>query len=192
MQLERTPPRGIRDALAQALGDPTLELFFWLPERGQYADADGHRATIPSGDSDRAVTPLASEGEPLAALVHDPSLAEEPELMDAACAAARFAVENARLHADLQAQLEKVKESRARLVSVADEERRRIERDLHDGIQQRLISIALALRHAKAGPTFKQSCCGSERPSAGRPTSFARFRVESTPRSSRTEASGRH
>jgi signal transduction histidine kinase len=151
LQLERTPPRGIRDALAQALGDPTLELFFWLPERGQYADADGRRATIPSGDSDRAVTPLASDGEPLAALVHDPSLAEEPELMDAACAAARFAIENARLHAELQAQLVKVKESRARLVSAADEERRRIERDLHDGAQQRLVALALAMKSAQRG-----------------------------------------
>ena len=150
-QLERTPPRGIRDELAQALGDPTLALFFWLPERGQYADADGHPVTIPSGDPDRAVTLLASHGEPLAALVHDPSLADEPELMDAARAAARFAIENARLHADLQAQLEKVKESRARLASAADEERRRIERDLHDGAQQRLVALALDVKSAQRG-----------------------------------------
>ena len=149
MQLENTPPRGIRNALARALGDPTLELFFWLPERGQYADADGRPATIPSGDPERAVTLLESDGEPLAALVHDPSLEEEPELMDAARAAARFAIENARLQAVLQAQLDKVKESRARLVSAADDERRRIERDLHDGAQQRLVALALEMKSAQ-------------------------------------------
>jgi signal transduction histidine kinase len=149
VQLQRTPPRGIRDALTQALGDPTLELYFWLPERGQYADAGGRLATIPNDDPDRSVTPLASDGAPLAVLVHDPSLTEESELLDAACAAARFAIENARLHADLQAQLVMVKKSRARIASAADEERRRIERDLHDGAQQRLVAIALEIKRAQ-------------------------------------------
>jgi signal transduction histidine kinase len=151
VQLERTPASGIRDALAQALGDPTLELYLWLPERGQYAGADGRPATIPRGNPDRSVTLLESDGAPLAALVHDPTLEEEPELMDACCAAARFAVENARLQADLQAQLAKVKESRTRLVTAADEERRRIERDLHDGIQQRLLVIGLDMKTAQRG-----------------------------------------
>jgi signal transduction histidine kinase len=92
------------------------------------------------------VTPLVHEGRPLAALVHDPSLLDEPKLVLAAGAAARLALENARLHADIRAQLINVQESRARIVQAADAERRRIERDLHDGAQQRLVALALELR----------------------------------------------
>ena len=82
-------------------------------------------------------------------LVHDPTLLDEPKLVEAVAAAARFALVNARLHADVRVQLETVKESRARIVTAADEERRRIERDLHDGAQQRLVALALELRSAQ-------------------------------------------
>ncbi len=92
------------------------------------------------------MTPLEYEGQPLAALVHDPSLLDEPKLVRAAGAAARLALENARLHADIRAQLTNVQQSRVRIVQAADDERRRIERDLHDGAQQRLVALALELR----------------------------------------------
>jgi signal transduction histidine kinase len=95
------------------------------------------------------VTRLDHDDEPLAALIHDPTLRYEPELIDAAAAAARLALENARLQAELQAQLAKVKESRARIVAAGDEQRRRIERDLHDGAQQRLVALALELKSAE-------------------------------------------
>jgi signal transduction histidine kinase len=148
LELERTPPQGIRDALSRALDDPTLDVLFWLPERNGFVDAAGRSAELPD-DGNRTVTRLQHEGEPLAALVHDPSLLEEPKLVNAAGAAASLALENARLHAETRAQLEQVRESRVRIVATADEERRRIERDIHDGAQQRLVALAVQLRSAQ-------------------------------------------
>jgi signal transduction histidine kinase len=148
VELEHAPPAVLRDALARTLGDPTLELAFWLPDRGTYADAAGRPVELPE-DGRRAVTRLEDDGEPLAALIHDPSLLDEPKLVRAAGAAARLALENARLQADTRAQLTQVQESRVRIVAAADEERRRIERDLHDGAQQRLVALALQLRTAQ-------------------------------------------
>jgi signal transduction histidine kinase len=148
VELEHAPPGALRGALARTLGDPTLELAFWLPDRGTYADAAGHPVELPE-DGRRAVTRLEDDGEPLAALIHDPSLLDEPKLVRAAGAAARLALENARLQADMRAQLTQVQESRVRIVAAADEERRRIERDLHDGAQQRLVALALQLRTAQ-------------------------------------------
>ena len=148
-RLEHAPPTAIRYELARALGDPSLEVAFWLPERGEYADASGRAIVLPDEDGRRAVTRLENDGVPVAALVHDAALRDEPELVDAAAAAARLALENARLHAEIHAQLDKVKESRARIVAAGDVERRRIERDLHDGAQQRLVALALDLRTAQ-------------------------------------------
>ena len=151
VDLEDTPPQGIRDALARALDDPSLRVAFWLPERSEFVDADGRPTTLPKDGEDRAVTQLEHDGHTLAALVHDPSLREEPKLVQAAGAAARMALENARLHAEVQAQLAKVKDSRARIVAAGDEQRRRIERDLHDGAQSRLVALALELKRAQRG-----------------------------------------
>jgi signal transduction histidine kinase len=149
VHLEQTPVDGIRDELADALDDPSLELGLWLPERTAYVDASGDRLAVPEDGPKRAVTWIEHEGRPLAVLVHDPTLRDEPKLVEAVAAAARLALVNARLHAEVRAQLETVKESRARLVTAADEERRRIERDLHDGAQQRLVALALELRSAQ-------------------------------------------
>jgi signal transduction histidine kinase len=150
LQLEKTPPGVISEALREALHDPTLDVVFWLPERGEYVDADGGAAELPAEGPQRAVTRLDNgDGEPLAALIHDPTLRHEPALVDAAAAAARLALENARLQAEVQAQLATVKESRARIVAAGDEQRRRIERDLHDGAQQRLVALALELKSAE-------------------------------------------
>jgi signal transduction histidine kinase len=149
VQLERTPPHGLRDALARGLDDPTLEVAFWLPERETFVDDAAEPVELPPEGGPRAVTRLEHDGEPVAALIHDASLREEPELVEAAAAAARLALENARLGAEVQSQLTTVKESRARIVAAADEERRRIERDIHDGAQQRLVALALELRSAQ-------------------------------------------
>jgi signal transduction histidine kinase len=155
LELEQTPPDGIRDALARTLEDPSLEVLYWFPERGGFVDATGRDRVLPTDSSRRAVTRLEHEGKPLAVLVHDPSLLEEPKLVNAAGAAARLALENARLHAETRAQLEEVRRSRTRIVAAADEERRRIERDIHDGAQQRLVSLGLELRlaHRRLGNT---------------------------------------
>jgi len=149
VELENAPVGALRAALARVLGDPSLELAFWLPERDVYVDAAGTRVELPVADDRRAVTALEHDGEPLAAIVHDPSLLDEPKLVHAAGAAARLSLENARLHAEIRAQLKNVQESRARIVQAADDERRRIERDLHDGAQQRLVALALELRTAQ-------------------------------------------
>jgi signal transduction histidine kinase len=148
LELEHAGPYEIRNALARSLADPTLEVAFWLPERGAYADGTGQRVELPDGP-ERAITLLDHDGRPLAALVHDPSLLDEPKLVQTVGAAARLALENAQLQAETRAQLEQVKESRVRIVTAADEERRRIERDLHDGAQQRLAALALQLRSAQ-------------------------------------------
>jgi signal transduction histidine kinase len=149
LELDRAPPTptSLRDALARTLSDPSLELLFWLPDRGAYVDVTGAEESLPVGGR-RAVTRLDNEGAPLAAIVHDQSLLDEPELIDSAAAAARLALENARLHAETRAQLRQVRESRRRIAVAADDERRRIERNLHDGAQNRLLALALELSSA--------------------------------------------
>ena len=148
--LQQTPPGELRGALARALGDPSLELAFWLPEQEEFADGRGERVDLPEPDWRRAVTVLRGAGdEPVAALVYDASLQEEPRLVEGVAAAARLALENARLQAETQRQLTEVRESRQRIVAAQDEERRRIERNLHDGAQQRLVALALELRLAQ-------------------------------------------
>jgi signal transduction histidine kinase len=142
------PPGQLRAAIARCLEDPSLELAFWLPEEGQYVHADG-QALDPEDDPGRAVTVLERDGQKLAALVHDAALLDEPELLDAVGSAASLALENARLQAELRAQLAEVRASRARIVEAGVAERRRLERDLHDGAQQRLLGIRLALQLAR-------------------------------------------
>jgi signal transduction histidine kinase len=145
---DASSPAKIRSALANALGDPSLEIVFWLPDQGRYVDANG-RPVEPAADGTRAMTELDEPGGRIAAIVHDPSLLDDAELVLAAAAAARMAIDNARLQAELRAQLVEVRESRARIVEAGDAERRRLERDLHDGAQQRLLGIRLALRVAR-------------------------------------------
>ena len=137
-------PADLRDALARALGDPSLTLAYWLPDFGSYADLEGRAVEVPGADK-RAVTRIDRDGEHVAALTHDPSLREERELLDAATAAAGIALENARLHAELRARLEELQGSRARIVEAGRNERKRLERNLHDGAQQRLIALSLEL-----------------------------------------------
>ena len=139
----------LRAALAEALGDPSVELAYWLPDSRQYVDAEGHPVELPEPDSGRSVTEVDREGRRIAAIVHDPTLLEDPERVREAGAAAALALENERLEAELRAKVEEVRASRSRLVEVGWRQRRRLERDLHDGAQQRLVSLALTLRMAR-------------------------------------------
>jgi signal transduction histidine kinase len=143
-------PGKLRNALARALGDPSLELAYWIPESGSYVGIDGRPATVEASEG-RTVTVLERGGRRVAALVHDPALGEQRELLDAVAAAAGLALENERLQAELRAQLEELRASRMRIVEAGDNERRRLERNLHDGAQQRLValSVALGLAHSK-------------------------------------------
>lgn len=140
-----TAPTDLRDTLARALGDPSLELAFWLPAERRYVNASGRSVRLPDTDSERRATVVEREGQPIAALLHDPALEHNAELVQSVGAAAALALENERLHAELRAQLAELRASRARLVEATDAERRRIERNLHDGTQQRLVSIAMSL-----------------------------------------------
>jgi signal transduction histidine kinase len=150
-------PRAVCSALAEALDDPTLQVCFRLPGSGDYVDADGSRILLPGRSagsphrSARAVTLVARGEEPLAVLVHDPELAGQPQLVEAVVAAALLALENGRLHAAQRAQLAEVRASRARIVAAADLERQRIQRDLHDGIQNKLLTAAVLVGQADRG-----------------------------------------
>ena len=146
LELQADPtPVDVRDALSRALRDPSLSLVYWLPEFETYAGVDGQPAQLAADDGGRAVTLIDHGGAPVAALLHDASLDDEPELLAAATAGAGIAVENARLHVELRARLEELRGSRARMVSVANKERQRLERNLHDGAQQRLVALSLEL-----------------------------------------------
>jgi signal transduction histidine kinase len=138
----------LRDALARALRDPSLELGYWMPASQEYLDVEGKQVdVVPTAT--RAVTILERRGEKVAALVHDAALREDPTLLDAVSSAAGLALDNERLLAQLRAQLAETRDSRARIVDAADTERRRLERNLHDGAQQRLVTLALHLRMAQ-------------------------------------------
>jgi signal transduction histidine kinase len=145
----RAPGR-LRDALARALHDPSLALAYWIPERERYVDLEGHAMELPHEGASRVATIVEREGHRVAALVHDASLRDDPELVEAVCAAAALALENERLQAELRAHLDELRASRARIVEAADAERRRLERDLHDGAQQRLVSVSIALGLAES------------------------------------------
>jgi signal transduction histidine kinase len=140
----------LRDALGRALGDSSLELAYWLPSQGRYVDSQGLPVELLDGETGRVATVVERDGEPIAALIHDVALRENAELVDSVCAAAALTLENERLRAELLAKLAELQASRARLVAATDAERRRIERDLHDGTQQRLVSIAMALGLAES------------------------------------------
>jgi signal transduction histidine kinase len=150
-KLSASPRPGyVRDALAEALEDPSLELVFWLPERGRYVDARGRDYDVPDDDPSRAVTRVERDGECVAAIVHDPTLPQMRGHVEAAGAAAALALENERLEAELRAKIGELRGSRERMLRIGLEERRRLERDLHDGAQQRLVSMALNIRLARA------------------------------------------
>ena len=135
----------LRSALADALGDPSLALAYWLPDTERYVDSLGHPVTV----SAPGWTPVEVQGRRIAAIAHDPALGDEPQLVRAAGAAAALALENQRLEAELRARIEELRASRARLVEAGDAERRRLERDLHDGAQSRLVALALKLKLAR-------------------------------------------
>ena len=147
------PAERLDVALARVLGDPSAHVLYRVPSASGglvYVDAAGQPAWLPQAGTGRAVTTVDEGGEPVAALVCDVSLLEARELLEATVAAARLAIDNARLQAEVRAQLEEVRASRARIVRAGDVERQRIERNLHDGAQQRLLALSFALRLAQS------------------------------------------
>jgi signal transduction histidine kinase len=142
----RLTPRWVEEILGTSLGDPNFALGVWEPERRRYVDSHGAPLELPESSPAHSVTQIYQDGQPALALIHDPSLTDEPEIVEGLGATALVLLENARL-------VEQLSASRARIVESAERERLRLERDLHDGAQQRLmaIQIKLALAREAAG-----------------------------------------
>ena len=139
-----TSPEALRVTLSQALEDPHLRIAYWLNGReGRWVDESGLTAKEPRESNGRAVTEVMAAGRLLAAITHDSGL--DPVLVNASSSYALTALENERLIEELSSSLDELASSRARIVAVADDERRRIERDLHDGAQQRLVALRIKL-----------------------------------------------
>jgi signal transduction histidine kinase len=150
LALGEAPGTGtLRCRLSEALGDRSLQLVFWLEDKGKWVDSEGHKVELPEHDTGRAWTAVELEGRRVGAIVHDLTLCEDPELLGSVAAAAGLAMENERLQAQLRARVEELRTSRARIVEAGTNERRRLERNLHDGAQQRLVALSLTLRLAQ-------------------------------------------
>jgi signal transduction histidine kinase len=138
-------PEEIGAVLAEALGDPSAKILFWLPETEAFADAAGE--LVPELPSDgRARTAIRRGDARTAVLLHEPALLERRDLLNGVVGAAALSIEMARLRVEIRLQLAEVQASRTRIVEAGYEERRRLERDLHDGAQQRLVSLGVQLR----------------------------------------------
>jgi signal transduction histidine kinase len=146
--LDEAPALGsLQSALAEALHDPGLQIAYWLPRRQSYVDASGRAVPEPSARPGRAVTRLTRNGRTIAAVSHSGAV---PGVESQIGPAIRLGLENERLQAELFAQLEELRASRARIVETADAERRGLERNLHDGAQQRLLALSYEIRLARA------------------------------------------
>ena len=138
------PPGGLREALSATLDDPDLQIAYPIGESG-WVDASGAAIDVLAIPG-RATTALVRDGETIALLTHRSDLLGDSGFVEESAAAARLAFENERLEAAGRAQLLELRTSRVRLVAASDAERRRLERDLHDGAQQRLVGLTLAMR----------------------------------------------
>lgn len=146
-----TTPGELERALGRAVSDPTLRVLAWDEATASYREADGAAVAEPAAGARLAVTSIRAGDRLLGAIVHDPLLLEDPTIMAAGASLTRLVLDNERLTRELREQLEEVRASRTRIVEATDAERRRIERDLHDGVQQRLLALALSLRRGAVG-----------------------------------------
>jgi signal transduction histidine kinase len=143
---EAPPPGSLHTALAKAVGDPELQIAYWLPALQRFVDASGRPVAEPAAGRGRTITALVRDGRQIAVVAHTAALPDlEPELG----AAVRLALENERLQAEALSRLDQLRASRVRIVETGDGERRRLERDLHDGAQQRLLALSYDLRLAR-------------------------------------------
>jgi signal transduction histidine kinase len=141
--------RTVRDALSRALGDPSLQVGYWLADSQRYVDFAGRPVAVPPREPDRVATILERDGQRLAALVHDASVLDDPSLAGAVQEAAGLVVANARLEAEVSAQLGELRASRQRIVEARDDQRRRLAWRLHEGAERRLEEVARALARAR-------------------------------------------
>jgi len=147
VELGETRATTVRDALAHALGDPSLEVAYRAD--GGWVDARGQPVVLPPEGAGRAVTAIERDGKPVAVLVHDPEILSDPTIADAVARAARLAAANARLQRDVRAKAAELEASRRRLLVAGDAERRRLERRLREGAELRLTRLAAQLERAR-------------------------------------------
>ena len=143
----RTDPRDLRALIAEALHDPSADVVYRRP-RGGWQDDSGRSVALPEAGSGQAHTILSDQGEPIAAIVHDEALREQRSFVTAIGNVALMGLVNQRLALQVDESLLEVERSRDRILAAADDERRRIERDLHDGAQQRLVALRIKLELA--------------------------------------------
>ena len=141
-------PERIEAMVGSTLHDPSVQIGYWSPADRAFMDSAGRRIE-PVATAKRAVAMVERNAQSMAVIVHDPALLEDPGLVASVSAAVGLALENQSLTAELQTQLDEVRASRARIVSAADAERARLERDIHDGAQQRLLALMIELRIAR-------------------------------------------
>lgn len=149
VEMKGGPSTGLGPALVRALRDPSLELVRWQPSRERFEYDDGDPAEVPPERPGRAYAVVQRDSRPIAALLYDEALRPDTRLIDSALAAVRLTLENERLNDELRAQLREVRASRARIVEAGDRERRRLERNVHDGAQQQLVALSLLLSMAR-------------------------------------------
>jgi signal transduction histidine kinase len=146
-ELARSPRGDPQVIIGAALNDPSLTIAYRRPATGQYVDSGGRPVTMPP-PPERAVTWVGADRRPVAAMIYDAELRDQDRFLEAVGAAAQMRLENARLEAELRASTADLTASRIRLVETAHAERRRIERDLHDGVQQQLVVLRIKLESA--------------------------------------------
>jgi signal transduction histidine kinase len=150
-------PDTMRGALARALGDSSLEVGYWMADAGRYVDADGLTVTLPGAGDQRAAMLIERDGEPMAALVHDPAVLEDPSLLEAVREATALILANSRLESEVATQLGELRASRGRIVQARDAQRRRLARLLQSGVERRLgeVGAAVARARTQASPDLR-------------------------------------
>ena len=149
VELAEAPSGTLRDALARALGDSSLQIGYWVTEQGAYVDAAGQSVPVPSEGAGRAVTMVDLGGGPVAVLVHDPAVVEDPGLMESITLAVRLTASHARLQNEVRTQVSEVRASRRRLIRAGGEERFRLERRLREGPELSLSELTTTLARAR-------------------------------------------
>jgi len=157
LQLGQSQSRTLRSELARAIGDPALEVGYWLPEAGTFVDAGGAMLPLPAAGSGRSATVVEREGRPAAVLIHNPAVLNDQALLDAVAAAAQLESANARLNAEVRAQIAELAASRRRILEAGDQARRRLERRLHDGAGRRLAELQETLSRGRLDATGQQT-----------------------------------
>jgi signal transduction histidine kinase len=143
LQIGANPgPVELQSAVARALYDPSARLAYWLPEFECYVDTTGAQLDL-TLEPGQAIAPVVRNGHPVAVLIHDAGVDED--LVSSVVAATGLMIENAQLQVELRARLEELRGSRARILAAEERGRRNLERDLHDGAQQRLVALGLEL-----------------------------------------------